>query len=61
MPTPRSLVNAPQHDFELEVVAGAWPADISGEVVFSSPNNSRDDRDGDQLNGPFTRVHGDPR
>ncbi len=41
MPTPRSLVNAPQQDFELEVVSGAWPTDISGEVVFSSPNNSR--------------------
>lgn len=41
MPTPRSLATAPQQDFELEVVSGTWPTDISGEVVFSSPNNSR--------------------
>ncbi len=40
MPTPRSLTTAPQQDFELEVVAGSWPTDISGEMVFSSPVNS---------------------
>ena len=40
MPVPASLTTAPQRDFELEVVSGEWPADISGEVVFSSPQNS---------------------
>jgi len=37
MPVPRSLTTAPHRDFELEVVAGEWPADISGEVLYSSP------------------------
>ena len=41
MPVPASLTTAPQQDFELEVVSGVWPTDISGEVVFSSPQNSR--------------------
>ena len=40
MPTPRTLTTASHADFELEVVAGAWPDDLSGEVVFSSPQNS---------------------
>ena len=40
MPVPASLTTAPHRDFELEVVSGEWPADISGEVVFSSPQNS---------------------
>lgn len=40
MPVPTSLTTAPQRDFELSVVEGAWPADISGDVVFSSPVNS---------------------
>ncbi len=39
MPTPRSLTTAPHRDFDLEVVAGEWPADISGEVTYSSPQN----------------------
>jgi carotenoid cleavage dioxygenase-like enzyme len=39
MPTPRSLTTAPHRDFDLEVVAGEWPADISGEVLYSSPLN----------------------
>ena len=39
MPTPRSLTTAPHRDFDLEVVAGEWPTDISGEVLFSSPLN----------------------
>jgi len=39
MPTPRSLTTAPHADFELEVVEGAWPEDISGEMVFSSPQH----------------------
>lgn len=39
MPTPRSLTTAPHRDFELEVVAGEWPTDISGEVLYSSPQN----------------------
>ncbi len=41
MPTPRSLTTAPHTDFELEVVSGTWPTDISGEVVFSSFQNSQ--------------------
>ena len=41
MPVPGTLTTAPQVDFELEVVAGQWPSDISGEMVFSSPTNSR--------------------
>ncbi len=40
MPVPRSLTTAPHRDFELEVVAGQWPSDISGEMVFSSPQIS---------------------
>lgn len=39
MPAPRSLTTAPHRDFDLEVVAGSWPADISGEVLYSSPLN----------------------
>ena len=40
MPVPRTLTTASHADFELEVVSGAWPADLGGEVVFSSPQNS---------------------
>lgn len=40
MPTPRSLTTAAHQDFELEVVAGEWPATISGEMVFSSPQRA---------------------
>ena len=40
MPLPSTLTTAPHQDFELEVVAGAWPDDISGEMVFSTPQNS---------------------
>ena len=39
MPTPRTLTTAPQQDFELQVVEGEWPSDVSGEMVFSSPQN----------------------
>lgn len=39
MPTPHSLTAAPHRDFDLEVVAGSWPDDISGEVYYSSPCN----------------------
>ena len=38
MPTPQSLTTARHHDFDLEVVAGAWPDDIEGEMVFSAPS-----------------------
>ena len=37
MPTPRTLTTASHQDFELEVVEGRWPDDISGEVQYSSP------------------------
>ncbi|MFN7150415.1 MAG: carotenoid oxygenase family protein [Microthrixaceae bacterium] len=40
MPVPASLTTAAHRDFELEVVQGSWPADISGEMVFSSPQRS---------------------
>lgn len=39
MPTPRTLTTAPHADFELELVSGVWPEDISGEMVFSSPQH----------------------
>ena len=37
MPTPDTLTTAHHQDFELEVVSGTWPADLSGEMVFSAP------------------------
>jgi hypothetical protein len=37
MPTPQTLTTARHHDFDLELVAGAWPDDIAGEMVFSAP------------------------
>ena len=37
MPTPDTLTSARHHDFDLEVVAGAWPPDIGGEILFSAP------------------------
>ena len=40
MPAPASLTTASHTDFELEIVAGAWPADISGDMVFSSVQQS---------------------
>ncbi len=40
MPTPDSLTTAQHHDFDLEVVAGTWPADVSGEMLFSAPSLS---------------------
>lgn len=39
MPAPRSLTNATHRNFELEVVSGRWPDDITGEVLYSSPLN----------------------
>jgi hypothetical protein len=42
MPTPRSLTTAPHRDFDLEVVAGEWPTDVSGEVLYSSPQGLGD-------------------
>lgn len=40
MPVPTSLTTAPHRDFELELVAGAWPTDLSGDVVFASPQRT---------------------
>ncbi|MEO7427966.1 MAG: carotenoid oxygenase family protein, partial [Acidimicrobiales bacterium] len=37
MPIPASLLSAEPSDFDLEVTAGAWPADLTGEMVISSP------------------------
>lgn len=42
MPTPSTLTTAAHQDFELEVVSGRWPDDISGDMVFSSPQNAGD-------------------
>ena len=40
MPTPRSLTTAAHEDVDLRVVAGEWPTDLRGEVLFSSPQVS---------------------
>lgn len=40
MPTPESLTTARHADFDLEVVAGRWPTDIGGEMLFSAPQMS---------------------
>lgn len=40
MPTPTSLSTIPHQDFELEVTQGTWPAEITGQVLFSSPQIS---------------------
>ncbi len=37
MPTPDTLTTASHQNFDLEVVAGTWPADLAGEMVFSAP------------------------
>lgn len=40
MPTPATLTSARHADFDLEVVGGRWPNDISGEMLFSAPQLS---------------------
>ncbi|HRW36081.1 MAG TPA: carotenoid oxygenase family protein [Aquihabitans sp.] len=40
MPVPSTLTSAPHRDVELKLVAGTWPTDIGGEVVFGSPHQS---------------------
>jgi all-trans-8'-apo-beta-carotenal 15,15'-oxygenase len=40
MPTPATLTTGRHGDFDLEVVAGRWPEDISGEMLFSAPRLS---------------------
>lgn len=37
MPIPRSLLAAEPEDFDLQVIAGAWPSDLTGEMVISGP------------------------
>jgi len=37
VPTPESLTTSRHQDMDLELIAGAWPEDISGEVLFSAP------------------------
>lgn len=37
MPIPTSLLTATPGDFDLEVTAGTWPADLTGEMVISAP------------------------
>jgi all-trans-8'-apo-beta-carotenal 15,15'-oxygenase len=37
MPIPSSLLTSAPGDLDLEVTAGQWPSDLSGEMVISSP------------------------
>ncbi len=37
MPTPDSLTRSTHGDLDLRLVAGSWPSDIDGEVLFSAP------------------------
>jgi all-trans-8'-apo-beta-carotenal 15,15'-oxygenase len=37
MPIPQTLTTAPPQDFDLEVVSGTWPTDLTGEMVISGP------------------------
>ncbi|MFM8506111.1 MAG: carotenoid oxygenase family protein [Actinomycetota bacterium] len=37
MPLPDSLLTAPLHDFDLSLVAGTWPRELTGEVFLSAP------------------------
>lgn len=37
MPTPHSCTTSRHRDLDLEVVAGTWPEDLAGEVLFSAP------------------------
>jgi carotenoid cleavage dioxygenase-like enzyme len=37
MPIPRTITTASPQDFDLEVVAGEWPDDLTGEIVVSGP------------------------
>ena len=40
MPVPEAMTAAQHQDFDLKVVAGQWPDDIAGDMVFSTPQNS---------------------
>ncbi|MCX7620037.1 MAG: hypothetical protein N2037_04215 [Acidimicrobiales bacterium] len=42
MPLPRTLLDAPLVDLDLEVIAGSLPAGLRGEVFFSAPVVDRD-------------------
>ena len=37
MPVPRSITSAKHQDIDLQLVAGEWPDDLTGEFVVSSP------------------------
>ena len=37
MPLPRSFATTPHRDLDLELVHGAWPDDISGELLIAAP------------------------
>ncbi|MBM3662960.1 MAG: carotenoid oxygenase [Actinobacteria bacterium] len=39
---PTSAISAPHQDLDLEVVAGAWPEGVRGDVVFSAPQVATD-------------------
>ena len=42
MPVPTSTTTATHQDLDLDLVAGAWPEDIQGEVVLSAPRLAPD-------------------
>jgi len=37
MPLPRSITNTPFADFDMKLVQGEWPKDISGELLLVAP------------------------
>lgn len=42
MPVPTSIMTAAHQDLDLELVAGAWPGDVQGEMLLSAPRLARD-------------------
>ena len=42
MPVPSTITSAEHQDFDMRLVSGAWPDDIQGEMVISSPQVASD-------------------
>lgn len=42
MPVPSTITSAEHQDFDMRLVSGAWPDDIQGEMVISSPQVADD-------------------
>lgn len=42
MPLPRCITSTPHRDFDLEVVAGRWPKELSGEIFIAAPGPKED-------------------